>query len=353
MSRPVLAITMGDPAGIGPETIAGAWSCSQVHAVCKPLVVGNCEVMQRAVRLLEAPIDVVSVDRPDDAQPSLSAMPCLSAGSSEAACVQPATMDARGGQAAYDAVVSASRLAQAESIAGLVTAPLNKTALYAAGHHFPGHTELLAQLCGTAETAMMLYLPPAENRKQTTGWGVVHATLHMSLRDVFQHLQVDRIVTCVHLANAVMRRLNSKTTGTPPRIGLCALNPHAGENGIFGKEEQDIIIPAAEQARAAGIDVSGPYPTDSLMVRARDGEFDALVAMYHDQGHIALKLLGMHRAVNITLGLPVVRTSVAYGTAFDRAWKGSADSSGMVEAISVAAHLACSRQLLSVRSNPQ
>ena len=353
MPRPVLAITMGDPAGIGPETIVGAWSCSQIHTVCKPLVIGNCEVMQRAVQLLQTPIDVIPINSPDDAQPSLSSMPCLSAGSSEAACVQPATMDARGGQAAYDAVVSAARLAQAGSIAGLVTAPLNKTALYAAGHHFPGHTELLTQLCGAEETAMMLYLPAAANRTDDTGWGIVHVTLHMSLRDVFLHLHADRIVTCAHLANTVMRRLRSKTALAPPRIGLCALNPHAGENGIFGKEEQNIIVPAAEQARAAGIDVSGPYPADSLMVRARDGEFDALVAMYHDQGHIAMKLLGMHRAVNITLGLPVVRTSVAYGTAFDRAWKGSADSGGMVEAISVAARLACSRQLLSTTSDPQ
>jgi len=169
------------------------------------------------------------------------------------------------------------------------------------------------------------------------GLGVAHVTLHMALRDVFANLSTSAILEKCRLAHRVM----SEGFGLmEPRIGVCALNPHGGESGLFGDEETELIAPAVEQARQHGIDARGPFPTDTLMVRARDGEFDAIVAMYHDQGHIALKLLGMHRAVNITLGLPIVRTSVAHGTAFDRAWQGTAEASGMVAAIVTAAELA-------------
>jgi 4-hydroxythreonine-4-phosphate dehydrogenase len=167
----------------------------------------------------------------------------------------------------------------------------------------------------------------------------VHVTLHQSLRSVFSDLSQSAIVTKCRLVDSVMRRLGV----TRPRLAVCALNPHAGEEGLFGDEERTIIAPAVEGARALGLDVLGPFPTDTLMLRARDGEFDAVVAMYHDQGHIALKLLGMHAAVNITLGLPIVRTSVAHGTAFDRAGQGTARSEGMVAAILTAAKLATAR----------
>lgn len=184
---------------------------------------------------------------------------------------------------------------------------------------------------------MMLYLPAHELPNSPAGLGVAHVTLHMALRDVFDQLSEAAILEKCHLVQRVM----GEGFGLAfPRIGVCALNPHAGEEGLFGDEESRIIAPAVEQARAAGIDATGPYPTDTLMVRARDGQFDGIVAMYHDQGHIALKLIGMHRAVNITLGLPIVRTSVAHGTAFDRAWQGTAESTGMVEAIATAAQLA-------------
>jgi 4-hydroxythreonine-4-phosphate dehydrogenase len=165
---------------------------------------------------------------------------------------------------------------------------------------------------------------------------VAHVTLHTALRSVFEQLSPQAIVAKCHLADRVMRGM----LGGPPRIGVCALNPHAGEGGLFGDEEQTIIAPAVQQAMTEGLDVQGPLPADTLMVRAAAGEFDGVVAMYHDQGHIALKLLGMHRAVNITLGLPIVRTSVAHGTAFDLAWQGRAETSSMVEAVRVAAALA-------------
>jgi 4-hydroxythreonine-4-phosphate dehydrogenase len=189
---------------------------------------------------------------------------------------------------------------------------------------------------------MMLYLGPDDTIRSPGGLGVVHVTLHMALKDVFTHLSGEAIIAKARLADGVMRAMRPlyQLKDERPRIGVCALNPHAGEEGLFGDEERTIIRPAVEQACAAGLNITGPLPTDTLMVRARDGEFDAVVAMYHDQGHIALKLLGMHRAVNITLGLPIIRTSVAHGTAFDLAWQGRAETSSMVEAIRVAAGLA-------------
>ncbi len=248
-------------------------------------------------------------------------------------------VDARAGEAAYRAVRVAAKWAIEKKVAGIVTAPLSKAALHAAGHKYPGHTELLAEICGVTEFAMMLYLPPGELIRSPAGLGVAHVTLHQSLRSVFDDLTAAAIVSKCRLADGVMRRLGV----AKPRLAACALNPHAGEDGLFGDEEQTIISPAVAEAHRAGIDVTGPFPTDTLMLRARDGEFDAVVAMYHDQGHIALKLLGMHAAVNITLGLPIVRTSVAHGTAFDRAWQGTAKSDGMIAALVTAATLAKTR----------
>jgi 4-hydroxythreonine-4-phosphate dehydrogenase len=219
---------------------------------------------------------------------------------------------------------------------GVTTAPLSKAALWRAGHHYPGHTELLAQLCGVDTFAMMLYLPPGEAVRGPAGLGVVHVTLHAALRTVADSISTEAIVEKCRLADRAMRDLGA----VEPRIGVCALNPHAGEEGLFGDEEQRIIAPAVSAARSEGWNVSGPLPADALLVAGRDGTYDAIVAMYHDQGHIALKLLGMHRAVNITLGLPIVRTSAAHGTAFDLAWQGRADWGGMAAALRVAAQLA-------------
>jgi 4-hydroxythreonine-4-phosphate dehydrogenase len=245
-------------------------------------------------------------------------------------------LDARAGEAAYQAVRTAVQLALARKVDAIVTAPLSKAALHAAGHHYPGHTELLAQMCGVDDFAMMLYLPPGPAVRGPSGLGVVHVTLHQSLRSVFANLTPAAIEAKCHLADNAMRQLGVAR----PRIAVAALNPHAGEEGLFGDEERTIIGPVVDAARRAGLDVAGPFPTDTLMGRARDGEFDAVVAMYHDQGHIALKLLGMHSAVNITLGLPIVRTSVAHGTAFDRAGQGTAESTGMIAAIRTASQLA-------------
>lgn len=305
--------------------------------MCRPLVVGHPEMLRRAARLLAVNVEVREIASPADAVASPTVIPCLRTGSDDVLDVPPATVDPRAGQAAYDALVVGARLALDGAVDGIVTAPLHKAALWQAGHHYPGHTELLAELCDVHDFAMMLYLGPDASLGCSAGLGVIHVTLHMALAEVWKHLTTDAVVTKIRLAEGVMRRM---AVGRTPRIGVCALNPHAGESGLFGDEETRIIAPAVARARAERIDAAGPFPTDTLMVRARDGEFDAVVAMYHDQGHIALKLLGMHRAVNVTLGLPIVRTSVAHGTAFDLAWQGRAETSSMVEAVRVASRLA-------------
>jgi 4-hydroxythreonine-4-phosphate dehydrogenase len=341
--KPLLAITLGDPAGVGPEVVVRAWGDARVHECCRPVALGHPEILRRAVELTGSSARVEVLDSLstvmqlglDPSDPFR--IPCLPVGSDEVLDAPPAKLDARSGQAAYEAVMLAARRAIAGQVAGLVTAPLSKAALHEAGHHYPGHTELLAELCGVDDFAMMLYLPKSELPDSRAGLGVVHTTLHCALRSVAGQLTTGEIAAKCRLANAVMR---DGFGLAEPRIGICALNPHAGEERLFGDEEERIIAPAVGMARADGISASGPIPADTLMVRARDGEFDAVVAMYHDQGHIALKLLGMHRAVNITLGLPIVRTSVAHGTAFDRAWQGSAEASGMIAAIVAAAELA-------------
>jgi len=333
--RPIIAVTMGDPAGVGPEIIAGVWTETLVHDWCLPVVIGNPEVLRRAVSLWQNDVAVVQVASPADAQPSPGVIPCVACGSDDAARVEPGMIDPRGGQAAYDALLAAAEFAKRGEVQAITTSPLHKEALHRAGHHYPGHTELLAELCGVNDYAMMLYLGPDETLGSSAGLAVVHVTLHTAMRTIFDQITVESILAKIRLADRFMSRLK----GSQPRVAVCALNPHAGEGGLFGQEESTIIAPAVERAKKDGLDVTGPLPTDTLMVQARDGRFDAVVAMYHDQGHIALKLLDMHRAVNVTLGLPIVRTSVAHGTAFDIAWQRRAETSGMVEALRVASRL--------------
>lgn len=338
MSKPHIALTLGDPAGIGPEIVVGAWSNPAVHACCRPLVVGHPEIVARAARLLHSPARVVEITSPRDAEPALDVIPCLATGPDDVVQVASGTIDARAGQAAYDALVVAARLALAGQVDGITTAPLHKGALWRAGHHYPGHTELLAELCGVDDFAMMLYLANGPEVHGPAGLAIVHVTLHMALRDVFAHLDEQAVMRKSRLVSRFMAEMK----GARPRVGICALNPHAGEEGLFGDEEDRIIRPAILAGCSEGLDLTGPLPADTIISRARNGEFDAVVAMYHDQGHIAIKLLAMHRAVNVTLGLPIVRTSVAHGTAFDMAWQGRAETAGMVEAIRVASLLASS-----------
>ena len=355
--KPTIAITMGDPTGVGPEIIVKALASGQLNAHCKPLVLGRPSILRHAASVCSIALDVIEVEsieawrtesveawRTESCVVGSSGSRkiwCLRTGSDDADSATRPTIDPRGGQLAFDCLVRATELAVQGQVDAIVTAPLHKVALLAAGHDWPGHTELLAHLCGVKEHAMMLYLPPGRPRHGgAAGFGVVHVTLHMALRDVFQHLTVEAIDEKIRLAHDVFTRIRRSMglTGAP-RIAVAALNPHAGEGGRFGSEEQTIIAPAVLRARGNHLDVVGPLPVDTLMPKAVDGGFDAVVAMYHDQGHIALKLLDMFDAVNVTLGLPIIRTSVAHGTAHDIAWQNRAESSGLVQAVLTAARL--------------
>ncbi|MGH7200130.1 MAG: PdxA family dehydrogenase [Planctomycetaceae bacterium] len=367
MPRPLIALTLGDVAGIGPEVVVRACADERVRRVCRPVVVGHPQVVERAVRLSGVDVNVAPVSGPEacEALPTdEQSLPCWNPAGDEAAAVEPGRLDPRAGRAAYDCLIAATRAALQGQVAAVATAPLNKAALHLAGLHYPGHTEILAEACGTAEFAMMLYLPPGEIERAygprpvgsagaqprgfdlsslishlsspPHGLGVAHVTLHTSIRSVPDLLTTTAVREKIGLVHDFMRKAGCAS----PRIGVCALNPHAGEGGLFGDEEQRLIAPAVAAARDDGLNATGPLPADTLLRRAVLGEFDGVVAMYHDQGHIALKLLGTHRAVNVTLGLPIIRTSVAHGTAFEVAWQGRADCRSLAEAARVASVLA-------------
>jgi 4-hydroxythreonine-4-phosphate dehydrogenase len=251
--------------------------------------------------------------------------------------VQAGVVSGAGGASAAAAVETAARLVRDGLARGIVTGPLHKAALHAAGFDVPGHTEMLARFCGLADSdvSMMLWLPTAAPPATPGGLGVVHVTLHESLAHAVARISTEGIVQ----AGTRLRGLLGPLLGRPPRIAIAALNPHAGESGLFGDEETRLIAPAVRRLVEAGIDATGPLPADTLFLRASRGDFDGIVAQYHDQGHIPIKLLGMHRAVNITLGLPMVRTSVAHGTAFDIVGTGAADPASMLAAIDAAVRL--------------
>ena len=341
---PRIALTLGDVAGIGPEVIVRAWCEAPLSAWCRPVVIGHPEVLRRAIQTLGANLDVSPIPELalDFSLLDQRTIPCWNPAGDAAAGVPAGNNDPRAGRAAYEYLVAATKGALAGQIDAITTAPLSKSALHLAGLNYPGHTEILAEICGIRDFAMMLYLPQINylpgrgEHAQPHNLGVVHATLHTSIRSVPDLLTAALIEEKIGLIDRFLKR-----TGCPvPRIAVCALNPHAGEEGLFGDEETRTILPAVKSAAAAGIDVAGPIPADTLFKRACSGEFDGVVAMYHDQGHIALKLVGFDRAVNVTLGLPIVRTSPSHGTAFDIAWKGIARADGMIEAIRVAAMLA-------------
>lgn len=348
-NKPAIAITIGDPTGVGPEIVVKSIAGGQLNAFCKPLVLGRPAILKKAASTSSLALNVVEVASVDEwreksestISPSVPVLFCLSTGNTDSDNATKPIVDKRGGQLAFDCLVRATEMAIRGEVDAIVTSPLHKVALHAAGHDWPGHTELLAHLCGVAEHAMMLYLPPGQPRHGgEAGLGVVHVTLHMALREVFDHITLENIDEKIRLAHSVFTRIR-KAMGLAgaPRIAVAALNPHAGESGRFGSEEQAIIGPAVSKARESHIDVVGPLPTDTLMPKAVEGYYDAVVAMYHDQGHIALKLLDMFDAVNVTLGLPIIRTSVAHGTAHDIAWQNRAESSGMIQAVLTAARL--------------
>jgi 4-hydroxythreonine-4-phosphate dehydrogenase len=338
--RPAVLLTCGDPAGIGPEVAALAWATTPAHRKARLRVVADPtlldDVLTHRPGMPRLRIEVIAADDTRASGPGeLLVIPPVVR---DPAPVLSGTITAAGGRSAAAAVEAAFAIVRQGQADAIVTGPLHKEALHAAGYDVPGHTELLARGCGLPDDAasMMLWLPAADGRGG--GLGVVHATLHESLRSAVARLSTDGIAQ----AGQRLAGLLANLLGGPPRIAVAALNPHAGENGLFGDEEARLIAPAVRRLAAAGIDVAGPLPADTLFLRASRGEFDGVVALYHDQGHIPIKLLGMHRAVNITLGLPLVRTSVAHGTAFDIVGTGRADPASMLAAVDAAVQL-CDR----------
>jgi 4-hydroxythreonine-4-phosphate dehydrogenase len=325
--RPIIAITMGDPAGVGPEVTAQALARDEVWDNCRPLVVGDAGVLAQAVALVAAPLALhpiagVSEARFDPAMPDV-----LDLRNVETAALQRGRVSALAGRAAVAYVERAVELALAGQVDGIVTGPVHKAALRAAGCPHIGHTELLAALTGAERVTTMLATP---------GLRVVHVTRHVPLREVAAHITRERVLETIRQTDEGLRGM-----GIPhPRLAVAALNPHGGDEGLLGREEIEVIGPAVEAAQAEGIDVHGPIPADSVFFRAIRGEFDVVVAMYHDQGHIPVKTHGFERSVAVTLGLPIVRTSVDHGTAFDIAWQGVASEESMVEAIRLAARMA-------------
>jgi 4-hydroxythreonine-4-phosphate dehydrogenase len=327
VSLPVVVITMGDAAGVGPEIVVKALAREDVFASCRPLVIGDARRLERAAELCNLPMAVNRVASARAAQYRRAAIDCIDLG------LIPddlpfGALSALAGNAAFRYIERAVALAQSGEADAICTAPINKEALHAAGHHYPGHTEILAALTGTLEVSMMLRAPKLR---------VIHCTTHIGLLDAIERIDpglVDRTIRRGHdtLVRAGM---------VAPRIAVCGINPHAGESGLFGRgEEATKIAPGIASARAAGIEVTGPWPADTLFFRAVRGDFDLVVAMYHDQGHCPVKVLGLDAGVNITVGLPVIRTSVDHGTAFDIAGTGTADEGSLVEALRQAAELA-------------
>ncbi|WP_083510547.1 4-hydroxythreonine-4-phosphate dehydrogenase PdxA [Pseudarthrobacter sulfonivorans] len=324
---PHIAVTMGDGAGVGPEVVVAAVLDPQSNAECRPVVIGDALRLRQAADILGIEADIRTIASVEDAvfMPGRVNVIDMALLPEDLPWGQ---LSPVAGHAAYEYIRVASELAMAGKVQAICTAPLNKEALHAAGHIFPGHTELLAQLTGTEEVSMMLSTPKIR---------VIHVTTHIGLMDAIRKINPDLVERTIRRGHEALIR-----AGIPnPKIGVCAINPHAGENGLFGQgEEAEKIEPGVKAAQAAGIDVTGPLPADTLFFLAGRGDYDLVVAMYHDQGHGPVKVLGIEAGVNITVGLPVIRTSVDHGTAFDIAGKAIADSRSMVEALHQAAEMA-------------
>ncbi|MFZ0089200.1 MAG: 4-hydroxythreonine-4-phosphate dehydrogenase PdxA [Solirubrobacteraceae bacterium] len=327
MSKPVIAITMGDGAGVGPEIIMKVHCDDEIFQWCRPLVIGDAKRLRQAGEIIDAELDVVVLDDAADIDDRPGIVQCLDLD------LLPddlpwGELSQAAGDAAYRYIACAVELATSDRADAICTAPLNKEALHAAGHDYPGHTELLAELTGTDEVSMMLMAPQLK---------VVHVTTHIGLVDAIERIEPGLVYRTIERGHGAMIR----SLDHPPQIAVCGINPHAGEHGLFGHgEEEEKIVPAVERATEAGIDVTGPLPADTTFFRAVRGDFDLVVAMYHDQGHGPIKALGVDAGVNVTVGLPVIRTSVDHGTAFDIAGQGTVAEASMKEALRQAVELA-------------
>jgi len=330
MSLPTIAITMGDAAGIGPEIIMKALASPLVRNFCQPLVIGDAERLRLAGERVASRLHVESLDDAREASYGHGDVECIDLN------LIPADLpfgkvSAVAGEAAFRYIERAVRIVESGAAQAICTAPLSKEALHAAGHKYPGHTELLAALTGTPEVSMMLVAPKLR---------VIHVTTHIGLLDAIERIDAPLVERVIMRAHDTLSRAGV----LQPRIGVCGINPHAGENGLFGRgEEAAKIEPAVRAAQSRGVNVKGPLPADTLFFLAARGDYDIVVAMYHDQGHGPIKVMGLESGVNITVGLPMVRTSVDHGTAFDIAGSGVADERSLIEALRQAADLAPKR----------
>lgn len=327
--RPIIGITMGDAAGVGPEVIVKALQSDEIYEACRPIVIGDAKILERAAVIVGAAVTIAPVEHVQEGHYRQGTVDCIDLN------LLPADLpfgqvSALAGDAAFKYVVKAVELAMNRDIHAICTAPLNKEAMQNAGHKYPGHTEVLAELTGTTDYSMMLSAPKLK---------VIHLTTHVGLLQAIETINPERTYNVIRLGHDTLSRAGI----AQPRIAVCGINPHAGENGLFGNgEEGSKLVPGIERAQAQGIHVSGPYPADTLFYRAVRGDFDIVVACYHDQGHVPIKVLGLEAGVNITVGLKggIVRTSVDHGTAFDIAGKNLADAGSMLEAIRMAVELA-------------
>jgi 4-hydroxythreonine-4-phosphate dehydrogenase len=328
VTRPLLALTLGDPAGIGPEVIVKALQRAEIFEWCRPLVIGDCRILARAQAWVGGlRLALESVAAPDAGRYTAGTLTLLDLHNADPASIAPGRISADAGRAAVDYVFAACDLALAGAVDAVVTAPLNKEAMRLGGYAYPGHTELLTERTGAQRVSMLLV---GEQLR------VVHVSTHVSLQEAIRRVTPARVREVIDLAARSCRALGI----AHPRIAVAGLNPHAGENGLFGDEEPTRIQPAIDAARADGLAVSDPMPPDTVFLRAVKGEYDIVVAMYHDQGHIPMKLLAFDSGVNVSMGLPIIRTSVDHGTAFDIAGTGKASAESMVAAMRVAVQMA-------------
>jgi 4-hydroxythreonine-4-phosphate dehydrogenase len=326
-TNPLIGITLGDPAGVGPEVIVKALPGEIDLDRSRPIVFGDTRIVQDAANSWADGWTVRSISEPAEASPEHGQIDVLDMHNCDPGRVKIGKVYAYTGEAAYQAVVHAAEMAKAGRIDAIVTAPLNKEAMHLAGHKFDGHTGLLGHLCGTKNYFMLLGSPKLR---------AIHVSTHVSVGEAVKRVKQDRVLATIKAANDHLKQLGINE----PRIGVCGLNPHAGENRLFGSEDEDEIRPACEEAFAEGINAVGPLPADSGFRQAYEGRWDVMVVMYHDQGHVPMKLIAFDEGVNVTVGLPIIRTSVDHGTAFDIAGQGIANPANMKSAIDYAYRLA-------------
>ena len=326
-AKPILAVTLGDPTGTGPELITRAFVEPEVRAVCRPVVIGDAAVMRAALAITGVRSTVRPLESVAAAGDDANVIDVVDLANVDLARLERGKIDASAGRAAYESIKRAVELTQAGETQAVVTSAINKAALHAAGFKYDGHTELLADLCGKPKVTMMLVAGKLR---------VCHVSTHVSLAKAIERVRPERILQVVQLAHDGVRQLGVEK----PHIAIAGLKPHAGEGGIFGTEEIEFITPAVAEANRRGFRVSGPYAGDTVFFRTLQGEFDCTIAMYHDQGHVAAKMLGIWQGVNVTLGLPIIRTSVEHGTDFANAGKGTGDPRSLVQALKLAATMA-------------